>query len=205
MIMDSQDEDSFDDQRNTDYPIKTSPLTTNRDYAIPVSEDVLKIKSLSVSYDGTNYHRATPLDIIEMNDIGDAPSNATTQNTTIDANFSKVAPRYSVKFNSIWLYPMASSSDVSGGGKMIIEWFRGATQFTLSDLTTGTAVPGFDSSFHMMLAYGVAYEFCEAKGLPQAERLKNELNEYEQRLRKQYSSKQLDRQFGLSADYQYMK
>lgn len=205
MIFDSQDEDSFDDQRNSDYPIKTVPLTTNRDIAIPVSENVLKIKNLSVSYDGVNYHRATPIDISQYDDIGNAPAAATTQNATIDANFSRHDPCYATKFNSLWIYPIASASDVASGASAIVEWFRGATPFTLSDLTTGTAIPGFDSGFHMMLAYGAAYEFCLAKGLPQLEGIEKELQIYEDRLRKQYSSKQKDRQYGLSMDYQSMK
>lgn len=205
MIFDSQDEDTFDDQRNSDYPIKTVPLTTNRDIAIPVSEDVLKIKNLSISYDGINYHRATPIDISQFNDIGNAPAADSTQQTTVDAYFSKNAPCYATKFNSLWIYPLANSSDVASGAKAIVEWMRGPTQFTLSDLTTGTAIPGFDSTFHMMLAYGPAYEFCLSKGLPQKDEIYRELQVYEDRLRKQYSSKQKDRQYQFLADYQPMK
>lgn len=212
MIMDSEDESYFDDARFTGYPKVTTPLTTNRDYSISqtltdtggISYSVLKVKSVSVSYDGVAYYRATPMDLAETI-LPDNPSSATTANTTLDAYFSRTAPRYSYKNNAILLYPLAQQADVTAGGKMIIELERGAADFTSSDLTTGTAVPGFDITFHMMLAYGPAFEFCQSKGMPQASSLYRELQVYEDRLRRQYSSKQLDRKYQLQGDYQSMK
>ena len=209
MILESQDEVDFDDARYTDYPSVTVPLTTNRDYSFGQTQtntagltyNILKIKDASVSYDGTNWYKAYPMDVNEYN-LPTAPTNtASTQNTTIDGYFSRVAPRYDVKNNSIFLYPMASQADVTAGGKMMVEWYRSPVQFTSAELTAGTVSPGIDPEFHMMLAYGVAYEFCEAKGLPQADRLRQELADMEQRLRRQYSTKQLDRKYTLVSDY----
>ncbi len=212
IILDSQDETDFDDARFTGYPKVTIALTTNRDYSISQNlldsgglyYSALKIKSLSVAYDGTNFYRATPLDLAETT-IGESPASDTTQNATIDANFGRTAPRYSWKNNSIWLYPLATSTDVSNGGKMIVEFERSAAEFSLGDLTSGTASPGFDITFHHMISYGVAYEYCESKGLPQAASLYRELQVYEDRLRRQYSSKQVDRRYQLQMDYQSMK
>lgn len=212
MIMDAEDESYFDDARFTGYSKVTTPLTTNRDYAIPqtltdtsgITYSCLKIKSVSVSYDGVNFYRAIPMDLAETN-LPDNPASETTASTTLDANFSKTAPRYSYKNNSLWLYPLAAQSDVDAGGSMIVEMERGAAEFTLSDLTTGTAIPGFDVTFHYMLAYGAAAEFCMSKGIPQKEDQKQALADYEARLRKQYSSKQLDRNYALKGAYQTMK
>ena len=198
MIFDSQDESDYDDPRHGDYPRLTTPMTTNRDYSIPVTEAVLKIRDVSVSYDGTNWYRATPIDFAGTG-ITDAPASATTQNTTTDAQFSKTAPRYDIKFGSLFLYPKPVQADVDAGGSIMIEWFREPKNFTSSDLTTGTEIPGFDNTFHPMLAYGPAYEWCSARSLPQTERIYRELADYEMRLRKQYSSKQLDRQYQLSS------
>lgn len=212
MIMDSEDESYFDDARFTGYPKVTTSLTTNRDYAINqtltdtggITYSCLKIKSVSISYDGQKYYRAEPMDLAETN-LPDNPASASTADTTLDAFFSKTAPRYSYKNNSIIIYPKATQADVDAGGLMIVELERGAADFTLSDLTTGTAIPGFDITFHMMLAYGPAYEFCQSKGMPQAQSIYRELQVYEDRLRKQYSSKQLDRRYALQGDYQTMK
>lgn len=197
MILDSQDETDFDDQRATDYPIYTFPLSTNRDYSLGQTYNLLKIKDLSVSYDGVKYNRATPIDLTQRDYIGNAPASDTTQNATIDAYFSKNAPSYDYKFNSIFLYPLASTADVSAGAAAIIEFFRSPTEFTLSDLTTGTLSPGFDISFHMMLAYGMAFEYAQSNQHPSAASIYRELQTYEERLRRQYSSKQLDRKYQL--------
>lgn len=204
MIFDSQDEIDFDDANQTAFPRKTTLLTTNRDYSIPVSEKFLKMKSLTVYYDGVNGYRASPVEL-SATGLADAPASATTQNATIDALFSRNAPQYDLKFNSIFLYPRATSTDVSNGGFMIAEWFRQAVALTLSDLTTGTLVPGFDDNFHVMLAYGAACEYLLGKDQKRYDKIKNELAIYETRLRKQYSSKQLDRNWSLQADYQSMK
>lgn len=206
MILDSMDEEDYDDIRRTDYPVKTISLTTNRDYPIPQTEKVLKIKSVSVAYDGTNYYRATPLDSNEIQDLSIAlPSSASTANTNLDNRFSRTSPRYDVKYNSIWLYPAATSADVTSGGKMIVEWYRQPLDFSVGDFSNTTTIPGFDDTFHAMLAYGPAFEYATAKQLPQLKSIAATLADYEARLRTQYSSKQKDRVYSLQSDYQNYK
>lgn len=205
MIFDSQDEDDYDDQRASDYPTKTTPLATTRDYQIPVSEKFLKMKNVSVTYDGTNYYRALPIDDSESERGIVARSQDTTANTTIDAFFAKTAPRYDLKWNALWLYPLASAADVAAGGKIITEWYRQATPFTSTELSTGTVVPGFDDTFHPILAYGPAFEYCHPKGLQQTKAILLELQDYEARLRKQYSTKQGDRMNALESTYPNFK
>lgn len=204
MILDAQDEVDFDDQRATDYPTYTFPLVAGqRDYSIAQSYNFLKLKDLSLTYDGTNYYRATPIDSSELE--VNAPAAATTQNATIDAEFSKQSPRYDYKWNALWIYPRATSAEVTAGAKGVVEFFRAPTDFTSAELTAGTVSPGFDITFHPMLAYGMAFEYAQSKQLPAAESFYRELQVYEDRLRKQYSSKQLDRKYRLGADYQSYK
>lgn len=211
-ILDSQDETDFDDQRYGDYPSVTWPLTTKRDYAFSqfqtnkdgLSYSILKIKDLSVSYDGSNFYRATPMDITDFN-IGNAPDGSTTQDAKIDANFAKTAPRYDIRFNSLFLYPLASASDVAAGGKIIAEFFRTPVEFTSAELTAGTVSPGVDPTFHMMYAYGAAYELASPKRLPQLNDIVAALKDYEDRLRRQYGSKQLDRKYMFQGDFQLYK
>ena len=102
MILDAQDETDYDDPRRTDFPIKTTPLTTNRDYAIPVSEKFLKLKSLSIAWDGVTSYRATPVEFSDSG-IGNSISGDATQDAKIDGNYSRVNPAYDVKYNSIFI------------------------------------------------------------------------------------------------------
>lgn len=199
MIFESQDDTDFDDMRNTTYPIVTTSLVAGqRDYSIPVSEQMLKIKRIDVTYDGTNYFRATPFDSgVPQFGFGNA--------TNEDANFIKQAPQYDVQYNSIFLYPLAIASDVSAGAKMQVEWERNITVFTSADYTTdpsdSTVVLGFDAPFHPLVAYGAAYEFANANNLPQLQNIKNDLQDWEARMRQAYSKKDLDTLLALRPAY----
>lgn len=205
MIIDSMDETDFDDARQSNYPIFTFPLTTSRDYLFPITLGILKIKSFSVTYDGVNYYDANPVDDTE-NQYGIAPASATVANQTIDANFAIPNPQYDIKYGSLWLYPIATAAQVAAGAQGIIEVFRAPVPFSLNDLNSGsTTIPGFDSTFHMMLAYGVAAEYCKGKTLPQENSIMQGLSDWETRLRTQYSSKQLDRRSELVPEYQNYK
>lgn len=200
MILDAQDETSWDDTNQTSYPIWKFNLALQRDYSIPTTLNMLKIKSLSISYDSVSIYRATPFlqSNIDLPIVDEA--NATAQ-TTLDAFMSRTSPQFEVKYNSIWLYPMPLSGDITNNGYGLAEFFRQPIEFTSSDLTTGTAVPGFDATFHPMLAYGAALEYAAPLQLPQLKVISGELQDYEVRLRNQYSAKELDRRYSLMADY----
>lgn len=206
MIYGSQDESDFDDQRNTTYPIKTVPLVAGqRDYSIPVSEKVVSIKRVDVSYDGgTTWNRATPIDSSEVGE-GMGRFTDTTAENTLDGNFSKSAPRYDTKYNALFLYPRANATDVANGALMKVEWNREITEITSGEVTTGTLVPGFDSAFHPVLAYGPAFEYATINNLPTAKTYWAILQDYEARLNKVYGSKQKDRNYQLVSEYQSYK
>lgn len=205
IILDSQDETDWDDPRRTDYPIKTISLTTNRDYPIGVTEKMLKFKNLAVSYDGVTINRANPIDdSATANNIVAGVAN-TAANAQIDNMFSRVSPGYDIKYGSIFLYPAALSADVSAGAFMTAEWTRQPVEFVTADVSDPTVIPGFDDTFHAMLAYGPAYEFASANQLPQLKVISVTLQDYEARLRRQYSAKQGDRRYTMTPDYQTYK
>lgn len=197
----SQDESDFDDTYNHgDYPSGTYPLTTNRDIQIAQGENVINIRSVSVSYDGVNYCRAEPIDM-PATELAGAPASATAANARIDSMFPKTAPRYDIKYNSIFLYPKPTADDVAAGGKAYVEWSRNVHQITEADLSAGTLVPGFDINFHPMLCYGPSYEFLwSKKQFDSADRAKLVLDGYEAKLASQYGSKAKDRQMSLQAN-----
>lgn len=189
MIFDSQDESDHDDNNRTDLPIITTPLEANkRVYTVPVSKNLLEWKSVSISYDGSNYVRANPVDV----------ANITLGNeANIDSYFSKDAPGYSTKGLSLFIYPRASENT----GEVLVEYSRAATAITEADLVTGTLIPGFDQTFHMMLAYGASYEYGLSNTLANFEQIKAELAEFEQRLRRQYGRKNRDRTLRAKSVY----
>jgi hypothetical protein len=198
MIFTSMDEYDFDDYNYTDYPNLTTPLVAGqRDYTIPNTEKVVSIKRVDISYDGVNYYRATPIDTGEMYQ-GLGPSSATAQQTKTDSNFDKTNPRYDVAYNSVFIYPAPVAADVTNGGKIFVEWSRELKEFTATDLTNGTAVPGFDTEFHPILAYGPAYEFLQSTGQQnEAAFVEKSLKDLEARLIATFGKKQLDRDLSV--------
>jgi len=187
MILQSQDEWDFDDYNYTDYAILTTDLVANQqDYVIPFSERVLKIKRLEITYDGSNWVKVEPIDINEISD----PTNA----TSVAGRFFKDSPRYDLNANGIFLYPIPSTS-VTGGLK--VWWTREIQEFTSGDMSDTTKYPGFDTPFHPMIALGVAFDYALAKSKDNRNALKAELDEYEVRLKKHYSSKQTDRRLDM--------
>lgn len=195
MILDSQDESDYDDPNWSDYAILTTPLVANqRDYAIPVSEQVLQIKRIDICYDGTNPYRATPIDAGEIIEgLGN--------DTQIDSYYSKDSPVYDTEGLSFFIYPRADATDVTNGGYIRAMWSRSPKHFTVSDWNTGTVIPGFDYTFHAMLAYGPAMEYAISKQMPQAKAYADIIADFESRLRRQYGSKQKDRVMQLMSTY----
>lgn len=193
MILQSQDGWDFDDTNFTDFPILTTPMVASqRDYAIPVSEKVLKIKRLDVTYDGNKYYKAEPIDI---NEIGVGMGNTTDE----DALFDKTKPVYDLITNSIWLYPLADATDVANGAELRVTWYREIDEFTASDTTQE---PGFDEPFHRMLSIGASLDYALAFGLPNKNDLAALMADYEERLKAYYGKKQLDREYILKPAYQ---
>lgn len=212
MILESQDESDFDDGANTtNYPVYKRVLANRRDYAFSTAAWQalgkegganasaaailpLKVKRLDISYDGVHFYKATPLDDGEVTDgMGN--------DSDVDQNYSRYYPRYDVKNNSVFIYPMPTAADVTAGAYMQLETERNVTPFTSADLSTGTLVPGFDAPFHPMLADGASLEYAISRQLPQMNQLQQRITDWEQRLRQAYSRKQLDRRIQITPWY----
>lgn len=153
-IMLLQDGFDWDDASLTDFPIATTPLVANqRDYKF-IGIDFLKLKRVDVTYDGTNWVRATPFDSSAYFDKPGFGSDS------VDVNFLKTAPMYDPKGSGFWLYPLASASDVAAGAKARIEYSRAFDEFTYDDIDKE---PPIDRNFHDLVAIGASLKW---PGLP---------------------------------------
>lgn len=189
LLLQTQDEWDFDDVNHTDTAVITADLVaTQQQYTIPiVSERILKIKRLEITYDGTTWRKAEPIDI---NEIGYA-----TDTTTIAQKFDTTKPFYDLTGTELFLYPIPQSA-VTGGLKM---WFfRDVDQFTSSDTTQE---PGFDRAYHEMIAMGASVDWSIMKGLEVAGDLKQLLIEKEASFVNHYGRKQRDRQLQMKGAF----
>lgn len=184
MILDSQDEWDFDDINHTTYPIGTIPLVASqRDYTLPASLKILRLKRVDITYDGTNYYKAEPFDTGET-------SYGLGNDTTTDGRFSKTSPVYDLIGNAIRIYPLASTSDVTAGAKIRIEFWREIDSFTTSDTTQE---PGIDEPFHNMIAVGASLDYAVSTQDARKSDLSAMFQDYEVRLRRYYGQKTTDR------------
>jgi hypothetical protein len=188
MILDAQDDWDWDDtgttdgstSTRTDYPVGTiAMVASQRDYTFPASLKMLKVKRVDVTYDNVNYYKA---------ELFDSASTAygVGNDTTVDGRFSKAAPVYDLKANSIWIYPTASASEVTAGAKVRIEFFREPSEFASTDTTK---TPGIDTPFQPLIAILASFEYSLGHDLKRADRLALTAQDYEGRLRTYYSKK----------------
>ena len=188
-ILRSQDEWDFDDPNhsNTGF-LKTYNLTGSQAYVeLPLSDKILKVRRVEVSFDGTSWKKAEPIDIGEISDATDT--------TTIAQNFSTASPFYDLVGKYLYLYPIPSAN-VTNGLKVWVT--REIDEFATNDTTQE---PGFDEPFHRMLAIGASLDWAVAKGLGNKNDLAAQYNDYEARLMQYYGSKQKDRVYVAKGAY----
>lgn len=195
MMIDSVDSWDIDDASRTDYAIITTPLiASQRDYTLPASLKAVQIKRVDVTYNGSTYYKCEPWD---SSTTGEGLGN----NSDTDNMFSKTGPVYDLRSNSIFLYPLPNSADVTAGAKLRVEYSRELVEVSSSDLSAGTLVPPIDEPFHMMLALGLSYDYAVAKNIEQKQDIITELQDYEVRLRRQYGKKDLDTKLALHSAF----
>lgn len=193
MIIDSQDTSDFEDANRSGYSTLSLPLVANqKDYRFGVSDGVIEVKRVDVTYDGVNSYRSTAVDSSEL-DVGLVDGA-----TDVDTFFSPTSPAHDWKYNALFLYP----TPLESLGSLQVEVSRTAKDVDLSAYTTGTATPGFDENFHPMVAYGMSLEYFIANGMTeQAAQTSQILSDYEARLRRQYGKKEREYPLRFQSDY----
>lgn len=183
-IMKSQDEFDWDDVNYSDYPIGTASLTTNRDYTLPASLGFLRLKRLDITWDGTTWYQAKPIDSGQMrHPLGNADHE--------DANYALEAPMYDPKSNGFWLYPRATQAQVDAGAKFRIEFEREFNEFDSSDTTQE---PPIDRPFHDLVAIAASLKWAVMKDQVRAQNLSTLYQTGIEKLKTYYGRRNTDAQ-----------
>jgi len=174
--------------------IATTDLVANQqEYSFP--SDILKIKRMEITYDGTNWYEVTSLDVNERSSTADS--------TSVAADFDQSEPFYDLMDDSLMLYPIPTAA-VSDGLKI---WYSKLP----TELSSVTSEPNFARPFHKGLAYGAAKDFFE-KYLDKegnATKMKNADTNIEKtiaRMKAFYRKRHQDRKYIIGtyfADYDY--
>lgn len=171
----------------------TDLVNGQQEYVLPT--DILKIKKVEISYDGTTWYSVRPKDVNEKANPNDT--------TTVAADFVQSDPFCDFMDNSLFLYPIPNQN-VTGGLKIYYEKVK-------TDLSGATDSPAFVQPFHKGLAYGAAKDFFEKyieKGDNKTKLISAEQNllGYIERMKAFYRRRNQDRQYQIDTndtDYEY--
>lgn len=195
MILDSQDDSDYDDPNHGSFPILRTPTVANqRDYTFAVADGVVQYKEVQITYDGTNWVQCTRLD----QSLQPFPTG---NDTFIDQQYSAANPVYDVEGLSILIYPRPTTSS----GYVQVRVSRDVTPITSAELVTGTKTIGIDRAFHYLVVLLAAQQWYMEQNIAgnKLQRVIGEIQDYELRLRRQYSRKQIDGDLRFDSPYAF--
>jgi hypothetical protein len=170
----------WDSSNTTDLPIATTNLVSGQqDYGLDTS--FLKITRVEILDQSGTGRLITPID---QADIWSQATSEYLKNGGTPLYYDKLA-------NSIFLYPVPNYNSTNG---LKVFFQRNVTYFSATDTTTS---PGFASNFHRLLSLGAAYDFMVARNLPQANRLREEIEKMTVDLQTFYSRRAKDENIHL--------
>lgn len=183
-ILDSMDEWDF----QADYAT-TSLVASQQEYTLPT--DILKIKRVEISYDGSTWYEVKAEDVNEES----YDSGSTSR---INNNYTQANARYDLMDNSLFLKPVPTTAVTSG----LKVWYEKLP----TQLSSVTSEPDFARPFHKVLSYGAAKDYFEkylekegsANKLTMADR---NITGYIERLKNYYRKRNQDRAYVIGNEY----
>jgi len=187
-ILESMDDWDFQGENAT-----ADLVASQQEYVFPT--DILKIKRIEVSYDGTNWALANWFDI---NQRGKA-----TDTTSISQDFDTSSPFVDMYDNSLFLYPIPTEA-VTAGLKI---WYEKEPEL----LSNATDEPIIAQAYQKGLSYGAAKDYfdkySEKPGyVTKSRTMDNNLQGIINKMRTYYNKKSQDRNYELTTaftDFEY--
>ena len=173
----------------------TSMVASQQEYILPT--DILKIKRIEVTYDGTNWYK------VNFTDINSRES--TNDTTSIANNYTEYNPSADLYDNSMFLYPIPTSASTNG----IKVWYEKEA----TELSAATSEPAFTEAYHKILCYGAAKDYfekySEKEGNTNKRNLQQQnLNKVLEDMKEFYNTRNQDRDYIIQprfTDYDYQK
>jgi hypothetical protein len=183
IILESQDEWDFDDSNSVDLPIaSTNIVASTGTYALPST--IYRLNKAEVNY-GSGFVKLNPLDLNETGMSEDEVlSRASVEN-----------PYYRLFGQTIKLYPTPTANTTSG---LKLYFDREVAEFTSAEVTTGTKKPGLDRLWHDYLSIGASVDAAIKFSLSNLNSLETKLQDMENRIRKYYGEKVVDRKYQVT-------
>lgn len=165
----------------------TSLVASQQEYVLPT--DIIKIKRVEVTFDGTSWYTVSPMDINERADATDS--------TSVNNDFNVAEPFYDLMDNSLFLYPIPTANSTNG----LKVWYEKE-----GDTLTDTSEPNLPESYQKVLSYGMAMDYfekySEKDGFTNKRNLmKQNINEMVEKIKEHYNSRNQDRPYRITPSY----
>jgi hypothetical protein len=181
-ILESMDEWDFQGE------IATASFVANQqEYTFP--SDILKIKRIEVSYDGTTYYEARPEDVNETENVSSSVA-------VINGDYDQSKPRYDLMDNSLFIKPVPTTA--TGGMKI---WY----EKLVTQLSDDTDEPTIARPFHKGISYGASKDFFEKYSekegyITKLNNANQNMENYISRMKAFYRKKNQDRAYTIDVE-----
>jgi len=173
----------YDDSNYTDLPIGTQTLTEAQS-AYTFNDKFLQILEVQVMDDEGNWRIIPTIDQKEI--AGETPLSETYETAGFPQFYDKVTD------DTIKFYPAPTATNVTLASGLKIRFKRTASVFTSAQVTTGTKVPGFVSTYHYILAYMAAIPYCMSYKKDRVGLYEKRVDDMKKELIDAYSSREKD-------------
>lgn len=170
----------FDDSNYTDLPIGTQTLVASQS-AYTFNDKFLQIEEVQIKDAGGDYNIIKQIDQKEFSD--DIPLDEAFETDGLPIYYDLTSE------DTIKLYPAPSATDVTLVNGLKVRFKRTAHLFTVDDTT---AVPGFASPYHVILAYMAAIPYCMTYKKDRVALYEQKVAQLKDELIKHYSRREKD-------------
>lgn len=183
----------FDDTNQTDIPIATATITSGQqDYSLATSH--ISIDRVEIKDSTGNWRLLTPIDQHDVRFQALAEGETTRSGAYYATN--GIPLQYDKMASTIYLFPTPNYTQASS---LKIYFTRPPVAFVVGDTS---AQPGFNSLFHDLVSYWIAYEFAMANGKANQNTLFQAIQAKEQNMIEFYGLRSRDERprMGVSTD-----
>lgn len=121
----------------------TSLVASQQEYVFP--SDILKIKRIEITYDGTNWYKVRFADVNTLDTTADS--------TTVNQNFQTTNPFADIHDSSIFLYPIPTATSTNG----LKIWYENE----VTELSADADEPTIPEAYQKGLCYGAATDYFD--------------------------------------------
>lgn len=181
----------FDDTNYSNFPIGTYTMVAGQG-VYSFNDKFLQFLDVQVKDSGGNFNIIKPIDQYEFDNS--LPLREAFETDGLPVYYDKLSD------DSIELFPAPSAGDCTLASGLRIYFKRTASIFSASDWTTGSAVPGFASTFHELLAYMVAVIYCQKLKKDRVALYEKEIDEMKKELIANYSAREKDKKHVMTME-----